>query len=72
MTSSLWMTVKEVAEESGRAYDSVIRALRRGLLTGNQPCPKGTWSISRKAFAAWMEKGRPVDTPAAARIRRAS
>lgn len=72
MTSSLWMTVRQVADESGRAYDSVIRALHRGLLTGIQPCRKGTWRISRKAASVWMEKGAPIDTPARARLRRAS
>lgn len=72
MTTSLWMSVRQVADDSGRAYDSVIRALGRGLLTGIQPCPKGTWRISRKAFEAWMSKGAPVDTPAKARIRRSA
>lgn len=72
MSSPLWMTVRQVATDSGRAYDSVIRALHRDLLTGIQPCPKGTWRISRKAFQAWMEKGAPVDTPAKARLRRSA
>lgn len=72
MTSSLWMTAKQAADESGRHHQSVLLALRRNLLTGVQPCTKGTWRISRAAFAAWMAKGAPVDTPAKARLRRAS
>ncbi len=72
MSTSLWMTVKQVAAESPRHPVSVRLALSRGLLTGTQSCTKGTWQISRKAFQAWMEKGAPVDTPAAARVRRAS
>lgn len=72
MTSPLWMTTRQVANESGRHRDSVIRALGWGLLTGTQSHPKASWRISRVAFKAWMEKGAPVDTPARARIRRAS
>ncbi|MGB3443834.1 MAG: hypothetical protein WBA97_34285 [Actinophytocola sp.] len=72
MTTNLWMTTRQVADESGRAYDSVARALQRRLLTGHQPCPRGTWRISRKAFEAWMAKGAPIDTPAKARLRRSA
>lgn len=72
MTTSLWMTTRQVADESGRSRDRVIDALNCKLLTGVQSRPKATWRVSRKAFAEWMEKGAPVDTPAAARIRRAS
>lgn len=72
MTTALWMTPAQVADESGRDVKNVGRALRAGLLTGTQPKPNARWRISRKAFQAWMEKGAPVDTPAAARVRRAS
>jgi excisionase family DNA binding protein len=72
MTSPLWMTTRQVAEESGRHRDNVIDALNDKLLTGVQRCPGARWRVSRKAFEAWMEKGAPVDTPAAARVRRAS
>lgn len=72
MSTSLWMTTRQVADESGRHRDSVIYALNYGLLTGHQSRPKASWRISRKAFEAWMAKGAPVDTPAQARIRRAS
>lgn len=73
MTSSLWMSTRQVAEESGgRHRDSVLHALNRGLLTGTQSHPGASWRISRKAFQAWMEKGAPVDTPARARLRRSA
>lgn len=72
MTTNLWMTPRQVADESGREVKNVGRALRRGLLAGTQSRPGTCWLISRKAFQAWMEKGAPVDTPAKARLRRAS
>lgn len=72
MTASLWMTSKQVAEESRRGRSNVIRALQVGLLTGVQSRPNASWRISRKAFEAWMAKGAPIDTPAKARMRRAS
>ncbi len=72
MTSPLWMTTKQVAEESGRHRDNVVRALNDGLLAGTQSHPNASWRVSRKAFAVWMEKGAPVDTPAAARVRRSA
>ena len=72
MTALLWMTTNQVAADSGRHRDSVLDALGRGLLTGTQAHPKARWRISRKAFEAWMAKGAPIDTPAKARMRRAS
>lgn len=72
MTSPLWMTTKQAADESGRHRDNVVRALNDRLLTGVQPRPNACWRISRKAFEAWMAKGAPVDTPAAARLRRSA
>lgn len=72
MTSPLWMTTKQVAAESGRHRDNVVRALNDRLLIGAQPHPNACWRISRKAFEAWMAKGAPVDTPAAARLRRSA
>lgn len=72
MTPSLWMSTTQVAQESGRHRDSVIKALNSGLLTGTQSHPRASWRISRQAFQAWMKKGAPVDTPAKARMRRAS
>lgn len=72
MTASLWMTTTQVAKESGRHRDSVIKALNSDLLTGTQSHPKASWRISRQAFQAWMKKGAPVDTPAKARLRRSA
>lgn len=72
MTTSLWMTARQVADESGRHHERVLLALGRGLLTGTQSRPKASWRVSRKAFEAWMAKGAPIDTPAKARMRRAS
>jgi len=72
MNTILWMTPVEVAAESRRHVKRVGTALRAGLLTGVQDRPGACWRISRKAFAEWMAKGAPVDTPARARMRRAS
>lgn len=72
MTASLWMSTKDVAAESPRHHESVLLALKRGLLTGTQSHPGARWQISRKAFQAWMERGAPVDTPAQARVRRSA
>lgn len=70
--SGEWMSAKQCAEESGRHPRSVNDALRRGLLQGVQPCDRGTWQVKRVWFDAWMEQGRPLDRPRAARLRRAS
>lgn len=72
MTTDAWMTARQVADESPRHHESVLLALRRQLLSGVQSHPGASWLVSRKAFQAWMEKGAPVDTPARARLRRAS
>lgn len=72
MTTSLWMTPREVAAESGRELKRIGKALRVGLLTGVQSRPNARWRVSRKAFAAWMEKGAPVPTDQPTRMRRAS
>lgn len=56
---SLWMTTRQVAEESGRHIRTVNDALRRGLLTGVQPGPNACWQISRTNFNRWVEAGRP-------------
>lgn len=72
MTASLWMTTRQVADESGRHQESVIRALQKGLLTGSQSRPGATWRISRRAFEAWMAKGAPIPAQSRPRLRRVS
>lgn len=72
MTASLWMTTRQVADESGRHRDSVIHALNRRLLTGHQASPRARWRISRKAFEAWMAKGAPIPAQSRPRLRRVS
>jgi hypothetical protein len=54
------MTAQEVAVASGRHHESVLTALRRGLLEGNQAGPKATWSIRREDFEDWMARGAPL------------
>lgn len=72
MSTSLWMTTKQVAAESGRHHENVLLALHRGLLAGVQACVNAPWRISRKSFDAWMEAGAPIDDPAKARLRRSA
>lgn len=55
-----WMSAQDVVDESGRHHNSVLLALRRGLLVGSQPGPKGTWSIARDDFNDWMRRGAPI------------
>ncbi|MGW4128020.1 hypothetical protein [Amycolatopsis japonica] len=59
-----WMTAQEVAAESRRHHESVLNALRRGLLVGSQSGPKGTWSIERSDFNDWMRRGKPLQRAA--------
>jgi excisionase family DNA binding protein len=63
MTSSLWMTVRQVAAESGRHRRTVNDALCRGLLVGIQPGPKARWRINRADFNRWVEAGCPWQLP---------
>jgi hypothetical protein len=55
-----WMSAQDVVDESGRHHNSVLLALRRGLLVGGQSGPKGTWSIERADFNDWMRRGKPI------------
>jgi hypothetical protein len=55
-----WMSAQDVVDESGRHHNSVLIALRRGLLVGSQSGPKGTWSIERSDFNDWMRRGKPI------------
>ncbi|WP_372673015.1 helix-turn-helix domain-containing protein [Amycolatopsis kentuckyensis] len=55
-----WMTTAEVAAESGRHRETVLLALRRKLLKGNQSGAKGHWTIARKDFDDWMSRGKPI------------
>ncbi len=53
------MTAQEVAVAAGRHHETVLLALRRGLLVGTQSGPKGTWAIERADFNDWKRRGRP-------------
>lgn len=55
-----WMTAREVAAESGRNHDSVLDALRVGLLKGSQGGPGCRWVISTSNFNRWAEAGFPL------------
>jgi hypothetical protein len=63
MSSSMWMTSKQVAEESGRHVRTVNDALRRGLLVGVQPGPNARWRVMRANFKQWVEAGCPWQHP---------
>ncbi|MFC3490734.1 hypothetical protein ACFORH_42820, partial [Amycolatopsis roodepoortensis] len=52
-----WMSASDCADASPRHHNSVLLALRRGLLVGSQSGPKGTWLIERGDFDAWLRDG---------------
>lgn len=66
------MTTAQVAKESGRHPQSVLAALRRGVLQGAQANANASWRVARKNFDDWMERGAPIDDPVRARLRRRS
>lgn len=59
-----WMTTTQVAGESGRHRETVLLALRRGLLAGSQSGVKGHWTVAREAFDDWMRRGKPISRTA--------
>lgn len=60
LTRDDWMTTTAVADESGRHRETVLLALRRRLLNGNQSGAKGHWTIARADFDDWMRRGKPI------------
>lgn len=72
MSAPGWMTVAEVAAESGRGSWSVREALRRGLLKGAQSHARARWQVCRPDFEDWMRRGRPIDDPARRRLRKSA
>lgn len=54
-----WMTARQVADESQKHHESVLAALRKGLLKGSQSSAKAPWRIKRKDFNTWMDRGAP-------------
>jgi hypothetical protein len=57
--TKLWMTTGEIVEASGRHEDTVLLALRRGLLKGVQSGYKGRWRAKSSDVEAWVEAGAP-------------
>lgn len=58
-TAAAWLTSLEVAEKAKRHQETVLLALRRGLLEGSQAGPKKPWRINEAAFDDWMRRGAP-------------
>lgn len=54
------MSTKQVAAESGRHHESVLLALRKGLLKGVQPRANCPWRIRRPDFERWLDAGCPL------------
>lgn len=69
-----WFSVPAGSIYTGRARDTLLRALRSGELVGHQRAGKhGHWAITRDALDAWMRgEVAEVTVPTVTRGRSAS
>lgn len=59
-TKKLFLSAKDVAEMTGRHHESVLAALRRGLLKGTQASAKSNWLIRAADVEDWTSRGAPL------------
>ncbi|MEV4052989.1 helix-turn-helix domain-containing protein [Amycolatopsis sp. NPDC049688] len=59
-TKKLVLSAKEAAEITGRHHESVLCALRRGLLKGSQASAKASWLIRAADVEDWVSRGAPT------------
>lgn len=55
-----WLSTREVSELSGRHQETVLLALRRGLLAGVQPGKNASWRVRVEDYEAWAALGAPL------------
>lgn len=59
-----WLSTRQVGDLAGRHQETVLLALRRGLLRGTQAGVNSTWRVREDWAADWLDRGAPSKTAA--------
>ncbi|GEP38845.1 hypothetical protein NPS01_25080 [Nocardioides psychrotolerans] len=53
-STTIWLSTREVATETGRHPVTVRRALESGVLHGGQSKAGASWRVHRDCMSAWV------------------